>query len=761
MARSGSQFGGGAGISNPPSIDPAATGQVATLRTGLKGTLTWSKLSGASSITIASQTGAISLSAAIGSGNSIAATFRVQNTAGDAVERTLTFKGTIAPPTLQALTVSQAAGTVGTAYEGTISGRTAGSTLSLTGQGAEGLSISGTTISGTPTKAGKVTVVEALDGATNTPRPTTDIITIAAIELKALTVAPAVGNLNTAYEGTITGRSPNSQLKLSGPGAAGLSITGSTISGTPTAVGSVSITETLDGASNTPRLTADIIAISSAPTLSSLSLSPATAQTGTAYNGTITKRTNGSTLTLNGPGAEGLSISGNTITGTPTKPGWVSITETHPQATNPSRTSSGLLWVANPAVSPLKTAMVQNRVPTARVGASGRTRCRTRWPLIVGCDITSLVADLCATFMGDTGGQVPTYTLIEMAIEDVTANVSVPVKFGGARSVSVPSGTIRLASDEILATAFGSSFIPAGRMLHVKCVMEVPAAGNGLPYSQRGTSDGNAQVGWYDPAATTISSVDTIGAFTHTGTTPATASNGFCPIVRGRHVRPTVAFMGLGDSIMEITADGTPQVMGRAFFQKAMRNSTSDGGYRPSILAAKVGALTGEITSSPFWKEYLDAVDVVISEPGTNDISGWTVAQGQRDLSDLWAIAKAAGKEVYQTNWQPRTSSSDWETLEGQTPRSAWAAGAIRDQLIAWFETKVRDGTLTGVIDTLSATGFPGDATRAPDNTRWNILTGRRTSDGTHPYGSTMEDMAVPLRAAIARFPVNGIPVAA
>ena len=64
------------------------------------------------------------------------------------------------PPALGDLTVSPPSAMVGQAYTGTVSGKSAGSVLSLSGAGAEGLSISGSTISGTPIAIGDVNVKE-------------------------------------------------------------------------------------------------------------------------------------------------------------------------------------------------------------------------------------------------------------------------------------------------------------------------------------------------------------------------------------------------------------------------------------------------------------------------------------------------------------------------------------------------------------------------------------------------------------------------
>lgn len=88
----------------------------------------------------------------------------------------------VVTPVLGAITATPAVATVDTAYSGSTSGRTAGSTLSLTGAGAVGLSIDSTTgeITGTPTVAGPVNVVETLAGATGSPKTNAGVITVSA-----------------------------------------------------------------------------------------------------------------------------------------------------------------------------------------------------------------------------------------------------------------------------------------------------------------------------------------------------------------------------------------------------------------------------------------------------------------------------------------------------------------------------------------------------------------------------------------------------
>lgn len=84
----GGSAGGGLTLS-PSRIDPFATGEVAALRSGLRGDLSFLLLSGASGIAIGAA-GAVSLTDAIGVDGSASFIARVENGDGDAVERAFT-----------------------------------------------------------------------------------------------------------------------------------------------------------------------------------------------------------------------------------------------------------------------------------------------------------------------------------------------------------------------------------------------------------------------------------------------------------------------------------------------------------------------------------------------------------------------------------------------------------------------------------------------------------------------------------------------
>lgn len=139
-------------------------------------------------------------------------------------------------PTLNALTVSPATATTGVAYSGSVTGRTADSTLSLTGAGAAGLTANNSTgaITGTPTTAGAVNVVETLAGATNSPRTSSNLITVAVASSLSIagTPAPASVGTNGPFAPTITGGTAPYTLSL----ASGTLPPGRTINSTTRAV---------------------------------------------------------------------------------------------------------------------------------------------------------------------------------------------------------------------------------------------------------------------------------------------------------------------------------------------------------------------------------------------------------------------------------------------------------------------------------------------------------------------------------------------
>ncbi|MFW5329818.1 beta strand repeat-containing protein [Hydrogenophaga sp. ZJX-1] len=203
-----------------------------------------------------------------------------------------------------------------------------------------GLTISGHTISGTPTQLGSfniaVTMVDAGLTGTGAPFSITQNYTI---EVAAPTVVVSPATLpnptpGVAYSQTLTasgGIAPYSFALSSGSLPAGLTLgTGGALTGTPTEVGSFNFTVTATDSFSQAGSRAYTLVIG-APTLT---MTPAagtlTAPYGSAY--TQSFNTSGSpgphTYALTGALPTGLSFSGSTLSGTPTAPGSYPVTVT-------------------------------------------------------------------------------------------------------------------------------------------------------------------------------------------------------------------------------------------------------------------------------------------------------------------------------------------------------------------------------------------------------------------------------------------------
>lgn len=259
----------------------------------------------------------------------------------------------IAPAPLSLTTTSLPDGTVGVPYTAVIgvSGGTAPYSCLMTGGTLPaGLTINGCTVSGTPTTAGTSNItVKATDSSS--PQATTtgpEAIKINAAGSGITISTLPNGTVGVPYSATIGatgGTSPYSCSIPAGALPAGLSLSGCTVSGTPTTAGTSNVPVTVTDSSNpTDSATAtDTIIIGPAGSLSLTGTLP-NATVGVAYSQTLTA-TGGTTpytysLTA-GNLPDGLSLSpGGVISGTPTKPGASSFTVTATDSSSPQQTAS-------------------------------------------------------------------------------------------------------------------------------------------------------------------------------------------------------------------------------------------------------------------------------------------------------------------------------------------------------------------------------------------------------------------------------------
>ncbi len=364
----------------------------------------------------------------------------------------------IAPAAL-VLTGTLPNGTVGVAYSGTIaaSGGTTPYACSITGALPAGLTLTGCTVSGTPTTAGSspitVKVTDAGSPAQNVSANETIVINPAALTISGTLPNGTVGS---NYSATITASGGTSPYTCSIVGTlpAGLILSGCTVSGTPTTAGSSAITVTATD-SGSPAQNAsqnETIVINPAP----LSLTTSTLPDGTVavpYSATIGVSggtTPYSCAITSGTLPAGLSLTGCTVSGTPTTAGSSTVTVKVTDSGSPMQTTSGPeTIVINPAALTLTNTLPNGTVGvvySAMIDASGGTT-------PYSCSITSGTLPAGLSLTGCAVGGTPT-TPGTSNITVMVTDSSYPNKtVSGPESITIqPSGTLSLTGTLPIAT---------------------------------------------------------------------------------------------------------------------------------------------------------------------------------------------------------------------------------------------------------------------------------------------------------------------
>src|SRR5579875_23372 len=378
----------------------------------------WSISSGAlpGGLTINAATGVIS--GVPTTAGSFSFTVQVQ----DATGKTATAAASIAitaPISAPVLTTTALPnGTVGVPYCAIIgfSGGTAPCSCSIiSGSLPAGLTLSGCTVSGTPTTAGTSTVQVKVVDSSNPQQSTTgpESITISPAQLSLTTTALPNGTVGVAYTATIGisgGTSPYSCAITSGTLPAGLTLSGCTVSGTPTTAGTSTVQVKVTDASNPQQSTTGPESITISP--AQLKLTVATLPDGTVnvpYTATIGVSGGTSPYSCaitSGTLPAGLTLSGCTVSGTPTTAGTSTVQVKVTDASNPQQSTTGPESITiSPAQLKLTVATLPDgtvNVPyTATIGVSGGTS-------PYSCAITSGTLPAGLTLSGCTVSGTPT-----------------------------------------------------------------------------------------------------------------------------------------------------------------------------------------------------------------------------------------------------------------------------------------------------------------------------------------------------------------
>ncbi|HTB51654.1 MAG TPA: putative Ig domain-containing protein, partial [Ferruginibacter sp.] len=225
------------------------------------------------------------------------------------------------PPAPVITSSTTASGAVGTAFSGyTITATNTPTSYSIGGTLPAGLTLSGSTISGTPTVSG--TFIDTVK-ATNAGGTGTQVLTITILPNKPVIISGTTinGTINTAIVSyTITATNTPTSYSIGGTLPAGLSLSGAVIGGTPTVSGTFIDTVKATNAGGTGTQVITITILPNAPVITS----------GTTINGTINTAIVSYTITatntptsysIGGTLPAGLSLSGAVISGTPTVSG--------------------------------------------------------------------------------------------------------------------------------------------------------------------------------------------------------------------------------------------------------------------------------------------------------------------------------------------------------------------------------------------------------------------------------------------------------
>ncbi|WP_263356063.1 beta strand repeat-containing protein [Acidicapsa ligni] len=393
-----------------------------------------------------------------------------------------------------------------------------------------GLKLTGCTVSGTPTTAGTSTVtVKATDTANpvdTTTGPETIVISPSALTLTATTLPNGTVNVPyTSLIGVSGGVSPYSCAITSGTLPAGLSLSGCTVSGTPTTAGTSTVTVKTTDSANPVDTTTGPETITISP--SALTLTATTLPNGTVsvpYTSLIGVSGGVSPYMCaitSGTLPAGLSLSGCTVSGTPTTAGTSTVTVRATDSASPADTVAGpetIIIAPAPmlTISTLPNGTVQ--VPySSAITASGGTS-------PYSCSISSGTLPAGLTLAGCTVSGTPTTAGASNVSVKVTDSASPAKATTKAETIviapapltltstTLPNGTVSVPYSATIGTSGGvgpyictitSGTLPAGLTLGAGCVV------SGTP-TTAGTSAVTVRVTDSATPANTVAGPETI-----------------------------------------------------------------------------------------------------------------------------------------------------------------------------------------------------------------------------------------------------------
>ena len=385
-----------------------------------------------------------------------------------------------------------------------------------------------------------------------------------------------------------------------------------------------------------------------------------------------------------------------------------------------------------------------------------------RVPYSIGSgSVSKLVVSFsnCYLSSGSTGSMSGTGNTLPIDSASIEINgVSAPIRFSGARTKTLANGESDTHSDSIFPSAFGLTQFAANTQVWVKVKFLHAASAQGYTPEAPRFSYGvtGTQFVLYDPASTTVSSVDDTGPFITSGGSPTTRISGYSPVLLGEFVNPQKVIIARGDSITVGDGDRGGSSTGCGWFNRMTKLfSQAPATYNLASSGTVSSAGTTDARLSDLYQYGTDAVIFY----GTNDFNesgmGAQVANVIANIESIMTSMRSAGiSKIGVAKLLPRATSSDsWATEVEQTVVSGWGAGDRPDQFNTALESSSADFVISNNI------------TRGANAYKWNTdgTANGFADDRTHPSQKghkAMAEQAAPVfTAALAGLPIAPAPV--
>ncbi|OCP21905.1 MULTISPECIES: hypothetical protein [unclassified Ensifer] len=329
---------------------------------------------------------------------------------------------------------------------------------------------------------------------------------------------------------------------------------------------------------------------------------------------------------------------------------------------------------------------------------------------------------------------------IQAAVEynDVTKRVT----FEGQNEGLVLAGAELYVSDPLLPSEFGLEVFPANAKFWIRTERRLEVGQKGLFHQNALNSPVIAGEAHYvGSAGSTSRLLDTGGLSTEGGWSQQ--SHVWLPYaVLGVPAAKMFAAAVFGGSIESGVNDGRGNGRNNSggYMRRALANVDGNKVAARMLLARSGETAKSFVNNSAKRRQMLAYVNHVLSGHGGEDYSvGETLANTKDRWAQIWQMCKA-GAVVHLEHYalSPKTDSTDWLTLEGQTPRAGFeVGGAWRDAGNAWCAAQVgADLNLDGFVD------LGSDQTDPTARDKWRVDLGKPTTDGTHPAAVMAETMA-------------------